>query len=351
MFVSIIVPCYNEAQYIKNCIRSVLGFELRPDTSIEIIVVDGGSTDGTRSIVEQIALLDPRIQLLENPGKIQASGLNIGFKVAQGERLLRLDAHSVYPSNYLRLLVETAQRTGCDNVGGVFITMPGGTGYQAEIVQALTTHRFGVGAGFRVGASEGPADTVPFGFYRREIVSRIGWFDERLVRAQDYEYNQRLRAAGGTIWRNPAIQVEYYNQSSLSKFYRKQLLHQAPYNAYMWFLAPYAFTPRHAATTVFTLGVLGGLLLSILDPIIMWLFISVLVLYFLLAIFSSYQQAKKYKQLKHLLVLPICFFLFHFMHGLGILSGLLRLLFRVAPVQAVSEPWSGAGRYRAWPDS
>jgi glycosyltransferase involved in cell wall biosynthesis len=349
LLVSVIIPCYNESQFIEACIRSVLAFELPDDVGIEILVIDGRSTDDTREIVSRLAQHEGRIRLLDNPGRIQACALNIGFREARGQWVLRLDAHSTYPPDYLRLCLETAQRTGADNVGGLFITQQRGSGYEAALVQALTTHPFGVGdSGFRTGAAEGPADTVPYGFYRRDVVQRIGWFDERLVRAQDYEFNRRLIAAGGKIWRNPAIQVQYYNQPTLKAFYKKQVLLEAPYNAYMWYLAPYAFAPRHAITGVFALGVLGGVLLSPFSHLIAWPFAAVMALYAILAVASAVQQAVRSKRPLHVLALPPCFFLYHFLHGIGVLWGILRLLTGTAPVQKIAEPWPGAGRKRAW---
>ena len=171
--------------------------------------------------------------------------------------------HSKYPRNYLKLCYETALRTGAENVGGLFITKPGGDNYQASLVQALTTHKFGIGnAGFRIGMPEGKTDTVPYGFYKKDIFSKIGFLDERLVRAQDYEFNRRIIKKGGIVWRNPDIHVHYYNQPTLFKFLIKQIKFEAPYNAYMWSLAPYTFAYRHAITGVFSAGVIGGILLS-----------------------------------------------------------------------------------------
>lgn len=348
--VSIIVPCYNESRFIEGCIKSVLKFELPPGVTIEILVIDGMSTDDTRQIVSRLTEQESHVHLLDNPKRIQACALNIGLREARGKWFLRLDAHSTYPPDYLRLCLDTARRTNADNVGGVCNTLQRGSGYQAALVQALTTHPFGVGdSGFRTGASEGPADTVPYGFYRRDILERIGWFDERLVRAQDYEFNRRLIHAGGKIWRNPAIQVHYYNQSTLRAFYKKQVVLEAPYNAYMWYLAPYAFALRHAITGVFALGILGGLLLSPFSLSIAWPFAAVMVLYAILAVASAVQQAIRYKHPLHVLALPPCFFLYHFLHGIGVLWGILRIVTGTAPVQKVKEPWPGAGRYRAWP--
>lgn len=348
--ISILIPCRNEGKYIEPCLESVLAFTLPADVGVEVLVLDGRSTDCTRELVEKAATRDSRVRWLDNPGITQSCALNLGITAARGRWVMRLDAHTIYPANYLALCHETAVRTGAANVGGICITQAGGDSYQAQLVQALTTHKFGVGdSGFRTGASEGPSDTVPFGFFQRELFDAIGLFDERLIRAQDYEFNRRIGASGRTVWLNPAIESRYFNQPTLRAFYRKQFVHEAPYNTYLWYLAAYAFAPRHAITGVFAVGVLGGIALTPLTPWIAWPFAAVMSLYGLLAIVSALQQAVRYRHPLYSLCLPPCFFLFHFIHGLGILVGLFRLATRTAPVQQSPEPWAGAGRRRAWP--
>lgn len=348
--ISILIPCYQERSFIAACLESIQAFELPEGADLEILVLDGMSSDGTRDIVGGMSRSDPRIQLVDNVRRSQSAALNRGIAMGRGKYLMRLDAHSVYPADYLRLTIETAIRTGADNTGGVVATMRRGEGYQSSLVQALTTHKFGVGdSGFRTDAAEGEADTVPYGCFKREIFARVGLFDERLLRAQDYEMNQRIIAAGGKIWMNPAIRVRYYQQPNLPSFIRKQVVHEAPYNAYLWYLAPYAFTSRHAVTGVFAAGVIGGIALSAISPVIRLVFIGVMALYFLLAIAASIQQATRYREPRHLIALPFAFFLYHFLHGVGVLMGLGRLATGTAPVQRGKEPWPGAARFRAWP--
>lgn len=348
--VAIIIPCRNEEGYIGACLRSVLDFELPPDTRLEILVLDGGSTDRTKLIVAELAAIHPNIRLHDNPRRYQGCAVNLAVAASQADYFLWLGAHTHFPRDYVRLCLETSRRTDASVVGGFCITLPGGQNYGAELVQALTTHKFGVGdSSFRTGAQEGPVDTVAYALFKREVFDRVGLLDERLVRAQDYEFNQRIRAAGLTIWFNPAIQCSYHNMAALGAFYRKQILLEAPYNAYMWYLAPYAFAPRHAVTGVFALGVLGGLALGPLTPWIAWPFAGIMGLYALLAVLSALQQAIRFRRPLHALVLPVCFFGFHFLHGLGVLGGLIRLATRTAPVQQSLEPWPGAGRNRAWP--
>jgi glycosyltransferase involved in cell wall biosynthesis len=348
LVVSIVIPCYQERDFIRDCLESVRRFVIPADVGYEILVVDGISADGTRAIIEEMSRSDKRIRLIDNPRRIQSVGLNIGIRQSVGSYIVRLDAHSRYPAEYLSSLLETALRTGADNVGGICVTEARGTGYGAAVVQALTTHKFGVGnSGFRVAAPEGEADTVPYGCFRRDVFERLGLFDERLVRCQDYELNRRIRAAGGRIWLNPAIRVHYYQQGTLSKFLRKQILLEAPYNPYMWFLAPYSFAARHAVTGIFALGILGGLVLSPFSSVVRIIFLSVLGIYALLSLGAAAQQAWRFRQPLHLFVLPIAFFLYHFLHGLGVLAGIGLLLARRAPVQRATEPWPGAGRNRA----
>lgn len=348
--VAIIIPCRNEEGYIGACLRSVLDFDLPPNTHLEILVLDGSSTDRTKLIVAELAAAHPDIRVLDNPRRYQGCAVNLAVAASQADCFLWLGAHTKFPRDYVRLCLETSRRTNASVVGGFCITLPGGQHYGAEVVQALTTHKFGVGdSSFRTGAQEGPVDTVAYALFKREVFDRVGLLDERLVRAQDYEFNQRIRAAGMTIWFNPAIQCSYHNMAALGAFYRKQIFLEAPYNAYLWYLAPYAFAPRHAITGVFAAGVLGGLALGPLTPWIAWPFAAVMSLYALLAILSALQQAVRYRQPIHALVLPFCFFGFHFLHGLGVLSGLARLLTGTAPVQKGGVPWPGAGRPRAWP--
>ncbi len=350
MTISILIPVLNEEKFLRRCLESIRSFIVPQVWKItEILILDGGSSDNTKAIILDMMRTDPRIRLCDNPGVIQSCAMNIGIRQASGDWIMRMDAHSIYPQNYLFLCAETVRNVNADNVGGVFITMPGNEKYSAAIVQALTTHKFGVGdSGFRLGQGPGKADTVPYGFFRRELFSKMGFFDERLVRGQDYELNRRIASAGGIIWRNPEIRIFYHNQPSLWAFLKKQVIREAPYNAYMWYLAPHAFALRHAITGFFALGIISGLLLWHWS-LIRLIYVFVLGLYAVLATVSSFQQGIKYRQWRHVFVLPLCFFSYHFTHGIGLLVGLLKLLTLTASVQKIKEPWQMAGQFRAWP--
>ena len=103
----------------------------------------------------------------------------------------------------------------------------------------------------------------------------------------------------------------------------------------MWYLAPYTFTIRHSITALFSLGVIFGVLLSFISKPLKLVFIFIMIFYFFLGLVSSLQQAIRFKKLFHFFTLPLCFFLYHFLHGIGVLTGILKLIFKVSPVQNI----------------
>ena len=333
--IDIIVPLYNEERLLRKCLDSIFNFELPENVSIHLFLVDGGSADQTIAIANEYIRFhdDKHITLINNPKKIQSSAMNIAIKKSSGKYILRLDAHTIYEKDYLKHCLETSLRTDADNVGGILDTMPGASSYGAKVVQAISSPPFGVGnSSFRVGANEGPVDTVPFGFFKRSIFKKIGYFDERLVRAQDYEFNSRIISSGGTVWLNPKIKGKYFNQAKLSDFYKKIFFLDAPYNSYMWYLAPRTFSFRHSITSFFASGVIIGFILSYFSYLMFSMYIAILTIYFSLGIISSIHLAIRSKNIIHVFLLPFCFFCFHFVHGVGVLSGLLNLLLRKSPV-------------------
>ena len=329
--VSIIIPCRNEEQFIDNCLESVFAFD-PVEGGVEVIVVDGMSQDGTRDILAQWQARYFNLKVLDNPRGIAPCAMNIGIKAAKGNWIIVLNAHSEYPEDYVRLCLETSQRTEAENVGGVVKTLSRNNSIGGLLVLALTTHRFGVGnSNFRLNVSEGYADTAAFGCYRREIFDRIGFYDERLVRNQDYELNKRLLRSGGRIWLNPKIRAYYYNQGSIWGLLR-QAIYTAPWNTWMWYVAPYAFAPRHLIPGIFVFILAGLIFLSCLSASGLILLSSLLLIYGTFSLIASIKQGRRYG-LWMIPLLPFLFLLYHVTYGIGIIWGSLRLLVGNAPVQ------------------
>ncbi len=296
------------------------------------------SEDRTREIVRLFERKDDRVRLLDNPARFKPHALNIGIKAAEGAWIMRLDAHSKFPEDYLVNCLETSQRTGAANVGGVFESLPRDSSLQASTVQALTTHKFGVGdADFRLQPKEGPAGTVPFGFFRRDLFDKVGLFDERLIHTQDQEFNARIRESGEMIWLNPRIRVQYFNLGKLFPFFKKAMLDRGQWNPFRWWIAPYSFRPRHAIPTVFVLGILLAVPALVVEPRAFYFVGVVGALYGVLAIGSSIQQAVRYRKSWLGLLLPPLFLTYHLSYGTGGLIGVVRLLAGTAPVQRAGK--------------
>src|ERR1035437_4322847 len=171
--IDVAIPVFNEARYIRGCLDSVLAFEKPAGVERTIYVVDGGSTDETKVIAKEYAERYPEVHVLDNPGRIQSCALNLALKRATGDYFLRLDAHAKYSPDYLLRCIEAALASDAENVGGTVKAFPGADTYAAKAVQAVTTHRLGIGnAEFRLLPEPGPADTVPYGFFKRNVFER-----------------------------------------------------------------------------------------------------------------------------------------------------------------------------------
>jgi glycosyltransferase involved in cell wall biosynthesis len=214
--VSIVMPCRNEAAYIGPCLDSVLATDY-PLDRVEVLVADGRSDDGTREIVERCAAQHPCVRVLDNPARITPAALNAAIRAATGDVIIRMDAHGIYPRDYVPRLVDALLETGADNVGGVVATLPADDSPTARAIALAFSHPLGVGnAYFRIGvAARRWVDTVPFGCFRRELFDRIGMFDEEMVRNQDDEFNLRVIGLGGRILLLPEVVCSYYARRSL----------------------------------------------------------------------------------------------------------------------------------------
>jgi glycosyltransferase involved in cell wall biosynthesis len=216
--VTVILPCRNEASHISACLDSILA-TVHPRERLEILVVDGMSDDGTREVVEQYVKVYPQVRMLDNPGRIVPTALNIGIRAATGDVIVRMDGHVVYPPEYISRLVDALLADGADNVGGCLVTLPADGSAVSQAIAIAMSHPFGVGnARFRVGARTAlDVDTVPFGCFRRSLFKRVGLFDEELVRNQDDEFSHRIIRQGGRVRLIPDVVCYYYARGSIRK--------------------------------------------------------------------------------------------------------------------------------------
>ncbi|HEV7824625.1 MAG TPA: glycosyltransferase family 2 protein [Mycobacteriales bacterium] len=219
--VSFVVAARDERRHIAGCVTSLLEQDY-PRDRLEVVVVDGGSGDGTPDIVRTLARGDGRVRLRDNPRRVAASGFNIGIAESSGEIVSLAGAHSRLDADYTRRLVRAFESSGAALVGGQARAEPGRPTAEAAAVARAISSPFGVGnARFRYGGAEGWVNTAYPGAYRRWLFARIGAFDESLVRNQDDDLHHRARSAGYAMWFDPALVSTYYARPSLGALFRQ----------------------------------------------------------------------------------------------------------------------------------
>ena len=211
-FVTVGIPCLNEEQFIETTITCVLEQDY-PADRMEVLVADGGSTDGTRAILARLHARDPRVRTIDNPRRIQAAGMNEILQVAKGDILVRLDAHGEYAPDYVRRCVEVLEETGADNVGGAQ-RAKAKTWFQKALCAALDSPLGVGGSKYRSADQEGFVDTVFLGAFRRSVFETVGVYDPRAITNEDAELNQRILENGGKVYLSRKIIAHYYPRSS-----------------------------------------------------------------------------------------------------------------------------------------
>jgi succinoglycan biosynthesis protein ExoA len=218
--VSVVVPMRNEASTIEACLASLLGSRLPEGIDLEILVLDGGSSDASPVMVAALGERDPRVRLLDNPDRLQAAAINRALDHARGDVLLRADAHSLYAEDYVAECVRLLEETGAANVGGV--QRAAGTSWLGRAIAAAVSSRFAAGdAKYRHASEPSWTDTVYLGAWRIATLRELGGMRADWAVNEDYELNVRLRAAGGRIYLSPTIRSTYFVRDSLARLLRQ----------------------------------------------------------------------------------------------------------------------------------
>lgn len=324
---SVICPIYNEEKYIAKCIDSILTQDY-PKDDLEIIFVDGMSTDNTRTIVAEYSEKHPFIRMIDNPDRIVPYAMNRGIRASKGEIIMRLDAHTTYASNYFSVLVRSLDELHADNVGAACRTDVLNKTPKALAIKEVLCNRFGVGnATFRLGVDKVvEADTVPFGCWKRECFEKYGMFDERLTRNQDIELNKRILRAGGKIYLVPDTYCVYMARES----YRA--LAKNNYGNGKWNIWTVYYTGqlgslslRHFIPLLFVLSLIVPLLADILYwPLALISLLSLVSYTSLIGAISAKLSISKKLNFMYLL---FSFIVLHLSYGIGSLIGILCLPF------------------------
>jgi len=290
--ISIIIPCRNEEKYIVGCLDS-----LKEQTFIypyEIIVVDGASTDHTKELVKGY-----EVKIFDNPKKYTPISLNIGLANATGDIIIRIDSHSVYDNSYVFQCIKTLEVCGADLVGGMVIPISKNNTLESEAILKCLYSRFGSGSDFRIMTNEvKETDTVFCGCFRKELIDRVGGYNENLIRSQDMEFAMRVKKSGGKIIYNPEIVTFYYPKETLWEFLKHNIQDG------IWAIYPLKFGVKLKLRHYLPLMLVLTLPISILPYLALNLYFSI--------------RGKN-------ILLPFAFMCRHFGYGIGSLIGLKKL--------------------------
>ena len=320
-FVSVIMPVRNEEGFIARSLSRVLAQDY-PGPRLEVIVIDGMSSDGTRLIIQNFQSHDLRVKLIDNPGEIVPTALNLALAKAQGEIVVRVDGHCEIAPDYVRRCVDHLLNAEVDGVGGPLETV-GETPVAVVIARAMSSS-FGVGnSAFRTKHNVSMlTDTVAFPAYKRRMMERAGPFDEELVRNQDDEYNSRLRKMGAKILLASDVHCRYYSRSSFRSLWR-QYFQYGYWKVRVIQKNPHQVQVRHFVPAVFVTTLLISMLMTPFFEVGAYIFAVVLASYLIAILGASLLEAKRSYE-HSLVLLPIAYAILHVSYGLGFFTGLLR---------------------------
>ena len=313
--ISIIIPTFNESGFIVDCIKS-LTLGAYPCEKIEVLVVDGGSTDDTAVQVRSLSGASLNIKLLDNPKKITPAAMNIGINAASNELLMWCGAHAVYDKDYVINSVTTLlDEPQAGSVGGVISPIAKTT--TGKAISIATSSVFGIGnAQYRYAKERQQVDTVFGGCFFKKNILKVGGFNEAWVRNQDYELNYRLRSQIGPIILEPSIRCKYYCRESISKL-SKQYFEYGFWRFNTLVEHPASFTYRQAAPVLLCLGLALSMVLIGFGVAAGWL---LPLIYASASVLSATTLAIQNKKIQLVGYLTIIFPVLHLSWGAGFIK-------------------------------
>ena len=320
MLISIILPIYNEANFIEITLQSIISQTIEED--YEIIVADGNSSDGTRELLKNLQINNPNIHLIDNPEKIVSTGFNRALNESKGDIIIRVDGHCEIAPDYIQKCLECLEKINADCVGGA--TEHVASGLVGKSIKLAQSSFFGVGGvSFRKNVEKGQyVDTLAFGAYEREVFDKLGGYDEELVRNQDDEFNFRLIQNGGQIWLDPSIESSYYPRDSFTKLF-KQYFQYGFYKVRVMQKRKGIASCRHVVPSLFVLILLFCLSIFHFTGNTIAI-LSLCLPYLSFSLFSTILELiKTPSNFISVMMLPITFFILHISYGLGFLLGLV----------------------------
>jgi len=325
--VSVVIPSFNEARFIENCIESLLNTSY-PLDRIEIILVDGMSTDDTVAIAQRKAKKSGvDLLVIQNEQRIKTPGLNAGILNARGSVIVIADAHSEYCRDYIGKNVANLLSSGAANVGGKWKIAPRNNSEKATAIALTLQHPFGTGgAKFKRNVSEATSvDTVPFGCFMKETAIEMGLFNENLVRNQDIEFNLRLKRSGKKILLFPDVDIKYFARSTFKELWKNNF-ENGRWVILGWKYAKLPFSLRHLVPFAFLIILFISTLASLFLPTVSVALFSLIGLYVFSVILATVLIAKREDSFGLIPFAFLSFIVLHFSYGFGSLKGLIEVI-------------------------
>lgn len=318
--VSVIVPARNEERSIGATLDALRGQDYR---NLQIIIVDGESTDDTVAVVRRHMAEDPRVELVSNPQRITPVALNIAVAHARGRWLVRMDAHSTVDPGYVGAAVARLREGRWGGVGGRkdgTASSPAG-----RAIAAALGSRFGVGGSlYHHGVTEQEVDHIPFGAYPTALVRQLGGWDERLITNQDYEFDYRLRRSGARLLFDPRLRIAWQSKESIRDFYR-QYRRYGRGKVDVALLHPRSLRPRHVVPPLLVPYLAAAAVVALRRPATAAAMVSP---YATALAAASVRTARSLDDPRAAVFVPAAFLAMHVGWGVGAWSRALELLTR-----------------------
>ncbi|MEA2375106.1 MAG: hypothetical protein QOD53_1569 [Thermoleophilaceae bacterium] len=317
---SVLVPVLNEERYIRDTVAAMQA--QRFDGEVEFLFMDGRSEDRTKAILEELSAADPRIRVFDNPGRSSTAGLNVGLRHARGDYIVRMDAHTFYPEDYIARGVERLRRGDVVWVAGPQV--PYGTDAWSRRVALALHSRLGTGGSARWGTGEDDGevelDTGVFaGLWHRETVERHGGWDEDWPINQDSELAARILKDGGRIVSLPELGARYVPRNSLRGLAR-QYWRYGNYRARTASRHPESLGPRQLFAPALALAVAG----SVVAPRPLRGLARAAVGAYAVTVVAAGARALPEAEPADAAALPVVFAVMHGAWGFGFLAGSVR---------------------------
>jgi succinoglycan biosynthesis protein ExoA len=322
--VSVIVPCYNEQATIRQLLDAIY-HQTYPRNEIEVVIADGLSSDHTRTVITEYQQEHPdlEIRVIDNPVRIIPAGLNRAIEASKGKYIIRMDAHSIPNYDYIQNCIKGLDENLGDIIGGIWKIQPGASTWIAKAIAMSASHPLGAGdARYRIGGVAQEIDTVPFGAFRREMIDKIGMYDETLLTNEDYEFNARLRQFGGRVWLDPNISSIYYSRPTLIEL-AKQYWRYGYWKAQMLRKHPKTLRWRQILPPLFVTVLLVLGILSIVWNLACWLLAFIVLLYTIVILSIGIQMSLENSSALLTIGVPLATATIHFSWGTAFLWGLI----------------------------